>query len=178
MRWCTRCYEPVRELTPREPVWAAGEFVDQPIVRSGAVPHWSRWEKSATTFGPIGRMTISVVSVFWLLGAAVQNPLTTLFVLPLVVVLLRSVWQRGWVIPDHVAPDHVAAEASARPSEPLSEWLWDRSEFWRTVGWAIVGFCGITVFLYVEEPIARFVVLVTAVVSAATWIWRKVEGDR
>ena len=52
VRWCTRCYEPVRELTPREPVWAAGEFVDQPIVRSGAVPHWSRWEKSATTFGP------------------------------------------------------------------------------------------------------------------------------
>ena len=43
---------------------------------------------------------------------------------------------------------------------------------------AIVGLCGITVFLYVEEPIARFVVLVTAVVSGGAWIWRKVAGDR
>ena len=124
-------------------------------------------------------MTISVVSVFVAAAAPRSRiPSRSLFVLPLVVVLLRSVWQRGWVVPDDVAPTTIAASASARPSEPLSEWLWDRSEFWRTVGWAIVGFCGITVFLYVEEPIARFVVLVTAVVSAAAWIWRKVEGDR
>jgi hypothetical protein len=172
VRWCVGCYEPVRELTPREPVWADGEFVDQPIVRSGAVPHWSRWEKSATTFGPAGRISISIVSVLWLLGAAVQNPLTTLFVLPLVVALLRSVWQRGWVV-----PAHLAAEAPTTPSEPLAL-AWDRADFWRSVGWGIVALCGLSVFLYVNEPIARFVVLATAVVAGTAWMFRKIDGSR
>ena len=33
VRWCLRCYEPARELTPRASVWEPGTFVDAPIVR-------------------------------------------------------------------------------------------------------------------------------------------------
>ena len=60
VRWCLHCYEPARELTPRAAVWAQGEFVDNPIHTGGPVPHWSRWEKTATTFGPWGRIGLSV----------------------------------------------------------------------------------------------------------------------
>jgi hypothetical protein len=56
--------------------------------------------------------------------------------------------------------------------------LWDRSEFWRSVGWGIVALCGLSVFLYVDEPIARVVVLVTAVVAGAAWMFRKIDGSR
>ena len=126
----------------------------------------------AGAFGPVGRVSISIVSILWLLGAAVQNPITTLFVLPLVIVLLRSVWQRGWVV-----PAHLAADAPRTPSEPIAG-TWDRSEVWRSVGWAIVALCGLSVFLSVDEPIARFVVLATTVVAGAAWMFRKVDGAR
>ncbi|MFL5791157.1 MAG: hypothetical protein ACJ76A_06595 [Actinomycetota bacterium] len=103
VRSCGQCHEPVRELTPREPIWHDGEFVDQPIHTGGAIPHWSRWEKSATTFGPVGRLAITTIAVLWVASAAVRSPLTIVFVLPLVVALIRSVWQRGWVVPDPAA---------------------------------------------------------------------------
>ena len=60
VRWCLLCYEPVRELTPRERVWAPREFVDNPIHTGGSIPHWSRWEKSPTTFGPLGWIALTV----------------------------------------------------------------------------------------------------------------------
>src|SRR5262245_37696280 len=145
VRWCLRCHEPVRELTPREPVWRDGEFVDQPVHTGGAVPHWSRWEKSATTFGPAGRLTITVVAVLWLLSAAIRSPLTLLFVLPLMIALIRSVWQRGWVV-----PSHAAAPARMTPVGPMSTWLWDRSEFWRTCGLAGIWLAGAGVLISVD----------------------------
>ena len=99
VRWCLRCYEPARELTPRAAVWAPGKFVDNPIHSSGPVPHWSRWEKTATTFGPVGRVIATVVAVLWVLGAAGGSPLTLIFVLPVVGVGLRAIWAKGWVVP-------------------------------------------------------------------------------
>ena len=87
-------------------MWAPGEFVDTPIVTKGQVPHWSRWEKSATTLGPLGRIGLTVVAVAWVTAAAAQSPITLIFVLPLVGLLIRAVWRRGWVIPPH---DQIAA---------------------------------------------------------------------
>jgi hypothetical protein len=172
VRWCGRCHEPVRELTPREPVWREGEFVDQPVHRGGAIPHWSRWEKSTTTFGPVGRVGITTIAALWVLSAAGQSPITLVFVLPLVVVLIRSVWQRGWVI-----PEHLAAKEPERTSEPMWQWHWDRRELVRSVVFGGIWLTGGAILIGVADPIPRFIVIVTAVVALALWAWRKV-GER
>ena len=171
VRWCGQCHAPVRELTPREPVWREGEFVDQPIHTGDAVPHWSRWEKSATTFGPVGRIAITAIGALWVCGAAVQSPITLVFVLPLVVLLIRSVWQRGWVIPAHLLPEHHARSAEPAPPVP-----WDRSEVWRGVALAVGGLVGGAILLYENDPIPRFIVIVTAIVATAAWALRKIDG--
>jgi hypothetical protein len=174
VRWCLRCFEPVRELTPRGPVWAPGEFVDTPIVTKGPVPHWSRWEKSATTFGPTGRIAITVVALVWLVTAVTQSPITIIFVLPLVTLLLRDVWRRGWVIP----PDQTATAAPAPSPQPMQSWLWDGSDAAGTLVAAAISFVGVAIMLYVANPIARFIVIVTAMVACIAWLVLKVGGAR
>jgi hypothetical protein len=154
-------------------VWGEGEFVDTPIVTKGAVPHWSRWEKSETTFGPFGRIAITAVACVWLLGAIGQSPITAVFVLPLSVVIVRSVWRPGWVV-----PPHLAAVAAPPPREPASSWLWDRSEAVRSIVFAAAWAGAIAILLYVDDPVARFIVLVSGVVLAAAWAFRTVAGGR
>jgi hypothetical protein len=163
----------VRELTPREPVWAPGEFVDTPIVTKGAVPHWSRWERSSTTMGPVGRIVVTVVAISWVLSAATQSPITLIFVVPLVGLIVREVWRRGWVIP----PDR-AATPPATPHEPVSAWLWDRSEFLRSVVLAIISLLGVGILLYAHDDIVRFIVVVTGLVGLGFWLWRVADGAR
>jgi hypothetical protein len=68
VRWCSRCYEPVREFSPRAPIHR-GDFVDRPIHERANVPRWSRWEESATTSGPWGRLVATVLLVSTLLPA-------------------------------------------------------------------------------------------------------------
>jgi hypothetical protein len=173
VRWCVRCYAPIRELTPRAPVWVPGEFVDGPIVTNGAVPHWSRWEKSQTTFGPFGRITITVVTLLWLLAAVGHSPITAVFMLPLSVVIIRSVWQAGWVV-----PSHEAALAAPAAHEPDSKWLWDRSDVIGSLVLAAAWAAAIAILLYVDDPIARFIVVLSGVVTAAAWAFHKVAGGR
>ena len=171
VRWCLRCYEPARELTPRAPIWAPGEFVDAPIHTGGAVPHWSRWEKSATTFGPTGRVVATTLMVLWVIGSVMGSLLTLIFVVPVVILILRAVWQPGWVIPE-------GTDAVTPPREPIATWLWDRSEVVRTIGLAVLAFVGVGLLLYEESPVVRFVVIVSGVVLAGAWLFRKIGGSR
>jgi hypothetical protein len=123
VRWCLRCYEPARELTRRASVWEPGTFVEAPIVRGASVPHWSRWEKTSTTFGPIGRIAWSGVVAAFVLSSLLGNPLLLLFELPVAAVVLHSIWARGWVVPgDHaslrlrdVSPTSARARGCATP---------------------------------------------------------------
>ena len=78
VRWCLRCYEPARELTPRAPIWGEGSFVDVSIVRGRSVPHWSRWEKTSTTLGPVGRTAWTFAVVAFLLSSVLGSPITLL----------------------------------------------------------------------------------------------------
>jgi hypothetical protein len=135
------------------------------------VPHWSRGEKSATTLGPAGRLALTAVTVLWGLGAAIGSPITLIFVLPVLLVVLHAIWQRGWVVPG-------GAGAATPPAEPMATWLWDRSEFVQTVALAVLAFVGVGVFLSSGNPIVRFVVIVTGVVFAGAWMFRKVGGSR
>jgi hypothetical protein len=136
----------------------------------GSVPHWSRWEKSATTFGPVGRVATTVVAVLWLLGAAVNSPLTLIFVVPVASVALHAIWAKGWVVPGD--------EPATPPSDPMSSWLWDRSEFLATLAVAAITVAAVGLLMYSNDPIVRFVVIVTVVVVGSFALFRKVGGSR
>jgi hypothetical protein len=57
VRWCGQCLEPVRELSPRPS--DAGNYV-APLLTP---PRYSRWRAGSLTFGPVGRVAITVVVV-------------------------------------------------------------------------------------------------------------------
>jgi hypothetical protein len=170
VRWCLRCYAPSRELTPRPPTWAADGFVDAPIHTGGTVPHWSRWEKSATTLGPVGRVTTTIAAVVWLLGAAFNSPVTLVFVLPVVSVAVHAIWAKGWVVP--------GARTHTPPVAPMSSWLWDRSDVLATLAIAVISCVGFGLLMYLDDDVVRFVVIVTVVVVGIFLVFRRAGGSR
>lgn len=120
VRWCVRCYAPVRELTPRDPPLPPLADVEEPpahIARWAPLPHvpppreYSRWRGGPTTFGPWGRIGLSALVVlffpwgpftgiafFYLLGY-----------IPTAAILLWGIWRKGVVEPpgasSYVVPD-------------------------------------------------------------------------
>ncbi len=174
VRWCLRCLEPARELTPREPQWQPGEFVDNPIHEGRTVAHWSRWERSATTLGPVGRTVATVVTILWALSCAVASPLTMIFVLPVIGLVLHEIWQPGWVVPGDRSRDRRDASTPKNPPG----WLWDRQEFVRSVGAAVAAAIGLGLLLEVHQPVVQFVVIVTGLVYGGYVVLRAIGGSR
>jgi hypothetical protein len=169
-----RCYEPNRELTPRAPIWRNGEFVDVPIVTKGPVPHRSRWEKSPTTFGPVGRVVCTVVAMLFLASATLRSPLQLVFLVPIAVIVLRGVWARGWVTPDD--PDPGMRMRDAIPRESPSSWLRDRDELLGSV-WLAVICLGLMAGVMYGPAVVKFVCIVSGVVSGIYTAYKAV-GDR
>jgi hypothetical protein len=164
VRWCTQCHEPVRELTPRERVWRDGEFVDQPVHTGGAVPHWSRWEGTATTLGPWGRIVLTIALLATLPLAGVFGMFMYVIWFPVIAVVgLRGIWAKGWVVPG------AASAPRAQASDPREAWVWDRGEILRNL------FRDAPVR---PEPGRCFVVIVAAVVVGGAAALRWVRGDR
>jgi hypothetical protein len=95
--WCLRCFEPVRGLTPRE-----GQLPAVGPVNRGPVLARSRWKAGATSFGPVGRImiTIGVLLFFPPLGS-LGSPMTLFIYLPsylaIAAVVLRSTWKKDVV---------------------------------------------------------------------------------
>lgn len=140
VRWCGRCHEPVREFTPRAPLHAAGSVAGPLIHGGGHAPHWSRWERSATTFGPLGRVVASAllfgtIPVAWSFGFFLY-----LLVFPLVAIpVLGSIWARGWVVPGETPAPPVAEPAFTPPPETPAT---HPELAWRVVSWGLlVGAC-------------------------------------
>jgi hypothetical protein len=95
--WCLRCLEPVRQLTPREGDIPVASFVNR--TPDGAR---SRWKAGATSFGPVGRIAITVgVLLFFPPIGSIGNPLTIFVYLPayltIATVVLRSTWKKDVV---------------------------------------------------------------------------------
>ncbi len=93
--WCLRCYEPVRQLTPREPQLAslptaAGPRIERPR---------SRWKAGATTFGPVGRIAITVLVLLFVPTSL--DPISLFLYLPcylvIAFIILRSTWANDLV---------------------------------------------------------------------------------
>lgn len=174
VRWCLQCLEPVRELTPREPQWHPGEFVDNPTHEGRTVPHWSRWERSATTLGPVGRTVATAVTVLWAMSCAVASPLTLIFVAPVMSLVLYEIWQPGWIVPG----DRSRGRSEATPPTNPPGWLWDRKDFVQSTGVAIAAAIGLGLLLEVHQPVVQFVVIVTGLVYGGYVVFRAIGGSR
>ena len=114
--WCLRCYEPVRQLTPRAPQVPTIHFLGSDD------PHpTSRWRRGPTTFGPVGRLSITTLVLVagpWTSLRGFGDPIAALSLWYLLgytfiaVLVLRHVWRRERVLEPHVsgrAHDWVAA---------------------------------------------------------------------
>lgn len=113
VRWCGRCYEPVREFTPRAPLH--GEIV-------GELHHdvvTSRWRKGPATFGPLGRLGITALLVLppsVIVPAAMDIWLLALWFLLgysiFAAMVLRDVWRAA---PVDGSPSATARFAATHP---------------------------------------------------------------
>jgi hypothetical protein len=93
--WCLRCLEPVRQLTPRE-----GNIPVASFVKTTPAGTRSRWKAGATSFGPVGRIAITV-AVLLFFPPTIGNPVTLFVYLPaylaIATVVLRSTWKKDVV---------------------------------------------------------------------------------
>ena len=171
VRWCLRCYEPARELTPRAAVWAPGEFVDAPAVEGPSVSHWSRWDKSATTMGPRGRILATLAFVLTLPGAASAGAYLYLLCSPVVAfVVLPAIWARGWVVPADEGP-RAAVTRPPRPQPHPDPPLTRAMIAWR-VAWTGAVFVACLIFAYVPSVEAKAAVLGVATIAGMWLFWR------
>ncbi len=149
IRWCGRCYAPIREFTPREPLHH-GDFVDLPIVTGGHRPHWSRWERSATTLGPVGRVIATILFLLSIPFAMSFGMMLYLVTFPvLAVVVLGGIWAKGWVVPDE-PPERPPLPVVER--EVIEQPLTTAMRVFRVCVWAVVfGACAL--FAYGPIPV-------------------------
>jgi hypothetical protein len=166
LRWCGRCYEPVYELTPRAR-FHDGDFISAPLAEGGHRPYWSRWEKSATTLGPTGRIVASALVIATLPLALELGMFLYVVLFPVVAtVALGGIWARGWVVPGE--PDLPPLPATGATEEPPSR----RTIALRVLGWAVVLAASLT-FAYGPVP-AKAAVLAMASIGGPIWFWRSV----
>ena len=162
--WCPQCYEPVTQFAARAPLHH-GDFVGSPIPTSGHIPHWSRWEKSATTFGPVGRLVATMLLFATLLPAIASAGFMYLITFPIAAaVVLNAVWAKGWVVPDE--PDLPPLPVTEMTQPPLSH----EEQARRVIRWTL-GLAAIRVFAYGPVP-AKAIVLALASIVLPWWFFR------
>jgi len=164
IRWCARCYEPVRELSPRARLHD-GDFVGRPIHERGNIPRWSRWEKTATTFGPWGRIVATALVLLTLVPAISLKGIVYLVTFPFfAVIVLREIWSKGWFVPDDdtapVDPEPPVAD-EPRTSDPIT--------VPRLLRWGL-GSAALLAFVYGPVEIKEAVLGLSAV-ALLWWFW-------
>ena len=167
MRWCNQCHVPVRELSVRAPIHH-DDFVGPLRHESGHAPHWSRWGKDATTFGPTGRVvaTIAIVS-FLVVGAFTQFVLIWIVEVGVSIAVLRDVWRPAWVVPD----DPSASSRPRLPDAPLKDWLFDREDLTGAAALAVVAL-GIGAAVMYGSPVVKLVTIWGAVLFGGYLFYR------
>jgi hypothetical protein len=168
LRWCPQCYEPVVEFAARAPLHH-GDFVGPPIHERGHVPHWSRWEKSATTFGPWGRLVATAVLFLTLMPAAAWGGVIYLVTFPFFAALvLRGIWAKGWVVYDEPEVPTLPVVVTPRAPEPLTGPM----QAFRIARWSL-GLTAILLFAYGPVP-AKAIVMGLAAIVLPWWFFRGV----
>ena len=132
----------------------------------GHIPHWSRWEKSATTFGPTGRVVATVILLSALLPAISQGNIVFVLTFPVAAaVVLNAIWAKGWVVPDEPDLPPLPVEPP-RPPEPLTAAM----RAWRIATWTL-GLAALLLFAYGPVP-AKAAVLALAAIALPCWFFR------
>jgi hypothetical protein len=110
--WCLRCLEPVRQLTPRE-----GDIPVASFVNTRPEAARSRWKAGATSFGPVGRIAITV-GVLLFFPPTLGNPVTLFVYLPaylaIAAMVLRSTWKKD-VVERPIAVEGTSGEPRPEP---------------------------------------------------------------
>ena len=92
--FCSQCHEPFDDFAPEdeEPQAPIEEHPEVPMVVNY---RYSRWRKGATTFGPLGRVTASIVCVApcaWFFQTL--PPIGIVWIVTVWPVALGSIWKR------------------------------------------------------------------------------------
>ena len=147
--WCLRCFAPIRALSPRKPQLPAVSFVAD---REEA--ERSRWKAGVNTFGPGGRVAITLLVL--ILAPWTTNLVVLVVVWPCYLILagmvLRSTWRKGDVQTTTLAAIVARGRPAAEPPAPVATPV-PRSTFvaWAAfggvvlavaIGWAMVGQVG------------------------------------
>jgi hypothetical protein len=182
VRWCLRCYEPVREFAPRDRQLPPLERVQEPPPWVGASPlrdpdvlppTYSRWRAGPTTFGPVGRLivTILVALIFPWDAIVTLNPLRLWFMLGYTIFaayVLRHTWRRERVMVERPAgrPTRRAGlNAHARfLSRPVDARI--------VLGCVLVAAVVAVAYAWVDlDAYGRYSVLVAVLVGVGAIVW-------
>jgi hypothetical protein len=172
VRWCTRCYEPAREFSPRTPVHDR-DFVGSPIHERGDIPRWSRWEATATTFGPRGRIGLTALLFATLIPSLTYGGFVYVITFPvLATVLLKEIWAKGWYVPASESPAVEQSPATERssPAQPHEVTITSTKLIRSTLLVA-----GTAAFVYGDAGVKAGVVGFAAV-ALLVWFWRDFGG--
>jgi hypothetical protein len=183
------CKERVREFAGRGTIHDPRPQIDRrPGIRLVASEprsdgHFSRWEGGPTAFGPVGRVTITVLVGAWLLNGFLH----TFFILwlPLAFVggmVLRDVWKRTWVpaltieVPAAPTSDAVTADSPPGPRAPGREARPAPAKVeipTRTkVAWVCIGVVGLVAclgFAYGSVEVKSAVLMAASLAALALW---------
>jgi hypothetical protein len=79
-------------------------------------PHWSRWTRTATTYGPFGRLLLTALLIASVaLSVAIGNLLYLLMVPVVAWVFVPAIWAKGWVVTEPDDPEDRHADHPSRP---------------------------------------------------------------
>jgi hypothetical protein len=116
--WCVRCLAPVTAFAARPRVHEPGSFVGTPV----ATPRTSRWRSGPTSFGPFGRIAITVTLLLFLPwwgleGITAASAFHLWFLIGwamLAALVLPQVWRRQR-LPDDAPPSRIERFRQGHP---------------------------------------------------------------
>ncbi len=184
------CYEPVREFAARAPLHEAAappaatrrvRLVEAGATRNGA--HYSRWERTPTTFGPAGRVAITAVLGAWLVSAFFTMFVVLWIVLAFVVgKILRDVWKPGWVPEERVVsrstsvPSVRAAPLHPEPATRAAEGLIPLRTKVAWGGLSVLVLAGGLAFAYGSEEVRATVMMGGSLTLLVAWFGSVMRG--
>ena len=134
---------------------------------SGHIPHWSRWEKRATTFGPTGRVVATVILLSTLLPTISYGNIVFVLTFPVAAaVVLNAIWAKGWVVPDEPDLPPLPVDEPLHRPESLTPTM----RAWRIATWTL-GLGALLLFAYGPVP-AKAAVLAVAAIAFPWWFFR------
>jgi len=113
--WCLRCYEPIRQLTPRDPGTPTITLLRDPNEDAER----SRWRAGVNTFGPVGRIVTTLLVIAfapWTTNAVALIVLWPIYLVGAAIVL-RATWKKDDVVHASIAGKAVAGRPAPPPPD-------------------------------------------------------------